>query len=94
MARTKIPGGYISDGAITSDHLHASHGITTTNIGEGTNQYFTDARVMTSMGSVNVHILPSVNETYDLGSASLRWKDLFLSGTTINLGGTQFLLRL
>jgi hypothetical protein len=90
MARTKIPGGYISDGAITSDHLHASHGITTTNIGEGTNQYFTDARVMTSMGSVNVHILPSVNETYDLGSASLRWKDLFLSGTTINLGGTKF----
>jgi hypothetical protein len=44
MARTKIPGGYISNGAITSDHLNASHGITTTNIGEGSNLYFTNAR--------------------------------------------------
>ena len=89
MARTKIPGGYISNGAITSAHLHASHGITTSTIAEGTNEYFTDARVMTSMGSVSVHILPSANETYDLGSASLRWRDLFLSGDTINLGGTK-----
>ena len=49
-------------------------------------------------GDANVHalgegnwtgnIIPSANETYDLGSASYRWKDLYLSGTTINLGGT------
>ena len=89
MAKTKIPGGYISDGAISSAHLHSSHGITTSNIGEGTNLYFTDARVIVSLGSVNAHILPSANETYDLGSTSLRWRDLFLSGDTINLGGTK-----
>jgi hypothetical protein len=34
-------------------------------------------------------ILPSANETFDLGSASLRWNDLFLAGSTINLGGAS-----
>ena len=33
MAKTKVPGGYISDEAITVSHLHSSHGITTNNIG-------------------------------------------------------------
>ena len=37
---------------------------------------------------VDGHVLPSANVTYDLGSASLRWRDLYLSGTTIDLGGT------
>ena len=33
-------------------------------------------------------ILPSANVTYNLGSPTARWKDLFLSGSTIDLGGT------
>ena len=33
-------------------------------------------------------ILPSVTEVYDLGSADYRFKDLYLSGSTIDLGGT------
>ena len=33
-------------------------------------------------------ILPSVTEAYDLGSADYRFKDLYLSGSTIDLGGT------
>jgi len=33
------------------------------------------------------HILPTVTETYDLGSASNRFRDLYLAGTTIDLGG-------
>ncbi len=32
------------------------------------------------------NIIPSANVTYDLGSATNRWKDLFLSGNTIFLG--------
>jgi hypothetical protein len=32
-------------------------------------------------------LIPSINEQFDLGSASYRWKDLYLSGSTINLGG-------
>ena len=49
-------------------------------------------------GNANVHalgegnwagnIIPNANETYDLGSSSFRWRDLYLSGTTIDLGGT------
>ena len=32
-------------------------------------------------------ILPAADETYDLGSDSLKFRDLFLSGSTIKLGG-------
>ena len=46
MAKTKVPGGYISDEAITSAHLHSSHGITSDNIAQGSsNKYYTDAQV-------------------------------------------------
>ena len=33
-------------------------------------------------------VIPETTEIYDLGSSTHRFKDLFLSGTTINLGGT------
>jgi len=34
-------------------------------------------------------VLPAATETYDLGSSNARWRDLFLSGSTMNLGGTK-----
>jgi len=34
------------------------------------------------------HLTPASNVTYDLGSATHRWKDLYLSGNTIVLGNT------
>ena len=39
-------------------------------------------------GDTNItgNFIPSTDITYNLGSASKRWKDLFLSGNTINLG--------
>ena len=33
-------------------------------------------------------ILPAANVTYDLGSSGLRWRDLYLSGSTLDLGGS------
>lgn len=36
---------------------------------------------------VSTNILPTANNTYDIGSTGLRWRDLYLSGQTINLGG-------
>jgi len=36
---------------------------------------------------VNSHILPAANDTYDLGSDALRWRTLFVSASTIDLGG-------
>lgn len=37
--------------------------------------------------TITGNLLPSANVTYNLGSPSQRWKDLYLSGTTINLNG-------
>ena len=34
-------------------------------------------------------IIPTQNEVYDLGSAEFKFKDLYLSGNTINLGDTK-----
>ena len=36
--------------------------------------------------SVTTNIVPSANVTYDLGTAELAWRDLYLSGNTIILG--------
>jgi len=48
-----------------------------------------DSDVETLLGSVGVNIVPDTTETYDLGSSSLRWNELFLAGQTIDLGGTK-----
>lgn len=34
------------------------------------------------------NLIPNADVTYDLGSETARWKDLWLSGDTINLGGS------
>ena len=39
-------------------------------------------------GTVGSHLLPESNETLDLGSSTQRWRDLYLSGSTIHLGNT------
>lgn len=39
--------------------------------------------------SVNNHVLPAANVTYDLGTSTQRWRDLYLSGSTIKLGNTS-----
>jgi hypothetical protein len=35
------------------------------------------------------HILPALDSTYDIGSPTHKFKDLYLSGNTINLGGAR-----
>jgi hypothetical protein len=41
-------------------------------------------------GGIHVagHVVPSVNIAFDLGTSNERFRDLYLSGSTINLGGT------
>jgi len=71
-------------------------------VSDGVNRYWIDiqsASVGGNAGSVisdttvvgtltmTGNILPSANITYNLGSSTYRFKDLFLSGTTIDLGG-------
>ena len=39
--------------------------------------------------TISGHLTPSANVTYDLGTSSLRFRDIYLSGTTIDLGGAK-----
>jgi hypothetical protein len=36
---------------------------------------------------VTGHLIPTLDETYDLGSSTFKWRDLHLSGSSINLDG-------
>jgi hypothetical protein len=40
----------------------------------------------TTLDSAVGSLIPALDSTYDLGSATRKWKDLYLSGSTINLG--------
>ena len=44
---------------------------------------------VTYTGKINSDVLPSANNTYDLGSSTNRWNNIWLSSTTINLGGAE-----
>jgi hypothetical protein len=39
-----------------------------------------------SVSSINSHLIPAVDNTYDLGSAISKWRDLYVGGTSIHLG--------
>jgi hypothetical protein len=58
-------------------------------VGIGTASSESAAR-MQVQGTLAVHgnLVPTTAETYDLGRPGFRWRDLYLSGSTINLGGT------
>ena len=49
-----------------------------------------DTDTITFAAEIGSDIIPDVTETYDLGSSDKKWKDLYLSGQTIQLG-TLFL---
>lgn len=61
---------------------------TTSNISEGTNLYFSNTRVATALSSGVVvgNIIPSDNNISSLGSPEKRFKELFISGSSIYLG--------
>jgi hypothetical protein len=41
------------------------------------------------LSAVAQDIVPAANITYDLGTATHRWRDIYLAGNTIDLGGAQ-----
>jgi hypothetical protein len=51
-------------------------------------RYIAGGVVAASVDFENIasNIIPSANITYDLGSSTKRWRDLWLSGNTINIG--------
>ena len=81
MAKTKVPGGYIDDGSITSSHLHSSHGITTNDIGEHTNnKYYTDARV-------DARLAASKSANFVTTGSITAGKVILASGNKVIFGG-------
>ena len=38
------------------------------------------------LSAIDQHVLPDITNSYDLGSAGKRWRDLYLTGTSIYLG--------
>ena len=78
-ANAVITGGSVNGAPIGAGS--ASTGAFTT----GT---FSSTLGVTGNLTVTGNVLPSANITYNLGSPTARWKDLYLSGTTIDLGGT------
>ena len=79
------PNAYVNTRLLTKANVAD---LTTTNVAEGSNQYYTNVRVQQYLGALAGNIIPTSNELFNLGSSTRRFKDLFLSGTTIALGET------
>ena len=48
-----------------------------------------DAHEESGLDRVTSHVIPSADDTYDLGSSTLRWRDIYTSGSTIDIGGMK-----
>lgn len=55
----------------------------------GTITGYSNVDVTSHLASFDGHIIPAANVTYDLGSATNRFRDLYISGNSINLGDVQ-----
>ena len=82
--------GYSTNAYLTTRLLTKANvaDLTTSNVAEGTNPYYSNSRVQEYLGNISGNLIPFVNEEYSLGSSTKRFKDLFLSGNTIALGET------
>ena len=77
VANTKTSGGYIDNTVI---------GATTANAAYFTTLNTTGVATLGSNVFVTGNIIPSANITYDLGNATVRWRSLYLSGSTLYFG--------
>ncbi len=61
--------------------------------GAASNPFIYNGASILALADSNVqitgHLLPASNVTYDLGSSDARFRDIYLSGQTINLGDTK-----
>lgn len=92
MALTKVK--LIADGVIVQSNLDASHGITTTDIGEGSNLYYTDARARAAV-SVSGNAL-SYNSSTGVITSNFEESPTFTGNVvidgTLDVNGTEILV--
>src|SRR5210317_2545447 len=74
----------LTAGDPTADRTITLPDATDTLVGKAT----TDTLTNKTLGATTIagHLTPDTNETYDLGSSSFKFRDIYLSGTSINLG--------
>ena len=81
--------GNITSGNITTTRGTFAGNVTAGNLVSTGNLTVTSNTSISNLaitGDITGALLPSANVTYDLGSPTQRWKDLYLSGSTIYLG--------
>ena len=90
----------LSSGATTAEMQKLSNAIkqvrdisggvgstTTDDIVEGsTNKFLHKTALTTQLSDLGGHVLPDTTEIYDLGSTTNKFRDLYLSGNTLNIG--------
>ena len=79
----------ILDSPIITGSLQVSGSISSTGPFNGSITSAVTASYLNGNVTASGHLVPDTHEAYDLGSSTLRWRDLYLSGSTINLGGTE-----
>ena len=72
-------------GNTTSTARVMSNGSQTLRLTTDTENSYIDVNTTTNI-DVKGHVIPSANDTYDLGSTSTRWRSLYVSTATIYLG--------
>jgi len=77
----------IANGAITFPTSDGSANQVLVTDGSGQLSFATDQTK--NLQSIDGHVLPSANVTYDLGSSTMSWRSLYLSGDTIFIDNTK-----
>jgi hypothetical protein len=84
MAKQVINLGTMADNK-SGDPLRTAF----TKINQNFDELYASANGGVDLTAVSTDIIPTSSETYDLGSPTNRFKDLYLSGNTIDLGGIE-----
>ena len=91
-----LDGGIDMDGVFTVANT-TGHTATTGNLTVGGNTVLNGnvdignaaTDTVTVNADIDSHLIPSQDVTYDLGATGAAWRDLYLSGSTINLGSAS-----
>jgi hypothetical protein len=77
----------ISDLTANATELNLLDGVTGPLVTEAESQTLTNKTLGAT--TISGHLTPSANVTYDLGTSSNRFRDIYLAGNTVDIGGTK-----